>query len=259
MSGGFIDTDGSLRDALGFTHFFGEGLQNSPRAMQYNVHSEMAVLGSLVLPKAVLLGYVDVSLAPGSDCADVFMQVGRMAVGASHIYGDAGPVYLGFGDEMFAAHTWELGRGSPLPEARVIRPTAPVTGACCVGSACALMTGEACALAGGEFHGAGTTCGTRNCLGACCVAGGACVALDPPSCATAGGVHLGRLASCIASPCPAYRFWPTVAGDANCDDVVNNFDIDPFIVGSLAPTSVAAPAAYLAVGADQACWERRTR
>lgn len=41
--------------------------------------------------------------------------------------------------------------------------------------------------------------------------------------------------------------------------MVNNFDIDPFIVGLLAPTSVTAPAAYLAVGADQVCWERRTR
>ncbi|QOJ13887.1 MAG: PQQ-dependent sugar dehydrogenase [Planctomycetia bacterium] len=45
--------------------------------------------------------------------------------------------------------------------------------------------------------------------------------------------------------------------DANCDGAVNNFDIDFFSAGVLDPTSPTAPAAYLALGGTQACWDQR--
>ncbi|MBK8914152.1 MAG: hypothetical protein IPM64_06045 [Phycisphaerales bacterium] len=46
--------------------------------------------------------------------------------------------------------------------------------------------------------------------------------------------------------------------DANCDGLINNFDIDPFIAGILEPLEPVAPATYSASVPDaQACWDKR--
>lgn len=45
--------------------------------------------------------------------------------------------------------------------------------------------------------------------------------------------------------------------DANCDGVVNNFDIDGFVAGLLFRDEGSAPGVYLATGAAQQCWEDR--
>lgn len=48
-------------------------------------------------------------------------------------------------------------------------------------------------------------------------------------------------------------------GDANCDGVIDNFDIDAFVVAILDPHAVAAPPDYLAVvqPAAESCWALR--
>lgn len=45
--------------------------------------------------------------------------------------------------------------------------------------------------------------------------------------------------------------------DANCDGLVNNFDIDYFVIGILNPVTAMAPAEYLVLGGTQACWDQR--
>ncbi|MBK8916002.1 MAG: proprotein convertase P-domain-containing protein [Phycisphaerales bacterium] len=45
-----------------------------------------------------------------------------------------------------------------------------------------------------------------------------------------------------------------LVGDANCDGVVNNFDIDPFVVGIVNGDEPTAPSGY---SGDQACWDDR--
>ncbi|QOJ15285.1 MAG: hypothetical protein HRU75_11865 [Planctomycetia bacterium] len=46
--------------------------------------------------------------------------------------------------------------------------------------------------------------------------------------------------------------------DSNCDGLINNFDIDPFVAGILDPQNPVAPAAYAAsVPNAQECWDKR--
>ena len=46
------------------------------------------------------------------------------------------------------------------------------------------------------------------------------------------------------------------AGDTNCDGVVNNFDIDPFVIGVLNISMDSAPMVYSAVAPGE-CWDRK--
>ena len=59
--------------------------------------------------------------------------------------------------------------------------------------------------------------------GACCDPSGACSVLAATACA---GTYMGDGTACTPDPCCTGQ----LKGDANCDGVVNVFDIDPFVV-----------------------------
>ncbi|QOJ13322.1 MAG: hypothetical protein HRU75_01145 [Planctomycetia bacterium] len=90
-------------------------------------------------------------------------------------------------------------------------------------------------------------------VGACCAADQSCQVTSSVGCAGIGGTYEGDGSVCTPSPCAA----PCLAGDANCDGSVNNFDIDPFVQGVLDPSASVAPAAYLTLGGTQECWDQR--
>lgn len=70
--------------------------------------------------------------------------------------------------------------------------------------------------------------------GACCLAGGACASVIESECASLGGAFQGEGVACASGVCPSNR------GDMNCDGVVNNFDIDPFVLALTNPDAYAA-------------------
>ena len=96
---------------------------------------------------------------------------------------------------------------------------APLQGACCIGSNCALATAADCAAANGLYRGDGTTCTASSCLpqgnNACCFAStGGCVSLSYSSCLAAGGVPGPE-----GSVCATYVCFPTGAcckSDGTC-------------------------------------------
>lgn len=56
----------------------------------------------------------------------------------------------------------------------------------------------------------------------------------------------------VVASCAGHR-----RGDANCDGIVNNFDIDPWIAGLVFAAEMDPPASYLSAGASAACWPHR--
>ena len=98
-----------------------------------------------------------------------------------------------------------------------------------------MTTPEYCAARAGVYQGDGTTCGGDPCArGACCHSGGACDLLTTANCAMLGGVFRGVGQPCgepgCGDSCGTIR-----RGDADADGVVNNFDVDGFILGRSQP------------------------
>lgn len=188
----------------------GAGVSNSADAAWYDQQSEVGVLGvntpaARELPKATLLGYVDVLLNSGAARADVYLQVGEFGItrrGGTQpaiVDGPIGddPIYFGIGDENPTVHGASFGRGSGRPDA-VIWSTTSI-GACCLpGGACEARAAFDCAAAGGQFGGAGTVCGS--CAAACCV-GDACTLTDAAMCAAGGGYFAGIGSTCNSDTC----------------------------------------------------------
>lgn len=110
---------------------------------------------------------------------------------------------------------------------------ASAVGACCVGTNCILRTAANCATAGGSFQGVGTSCSPNPCAvttGACCL-GAACTALTSSACAAIEGNYLGDGSTCGPTSCPlAGSENACGTGDANGDNLTNNFDIDSFVL-----------------------------
>lgn len=254
---GAVDPAGAFVGDSTAGAYGGNGLSNSSPAVQFDAHSEMQLLGASVLPKAALLGYVDVTVHPGRARADVYLRVGRMGISSRHPTPDGPRVHFGFGDEEVLLLGWQVGRGSPLPDARVLADEV-ATGACCLADGGCLVTDAAgCATLAGAFAGPASTCAGQACTGGCCLAGGVCVLMEPQACAAARGTHLGRVSTCVASPCLLSGCAGVKRGDGNCDSVVNNFDIDPFVDALVFASAATAPDAYLARGGTQDCWEKR--
>ncbi|MBL8879030.1 MAG: thrombospondin type 3 repeat-containing protein [Phycisphaerales bacterium] len=92
-----------------------------------------------------------------------------------------------------------------------------------------------------DNNGVGDAC--QAATGACCIAVGVCEQVSAGRCDALGGVYLGDGLTCGStggdrggnSLCA-----PRVPGDLNCDGVVNNFDIDAFVL------ALTSPAAYQA-------------
>ncbi|QOJ15467.1 MAG: lamin tail domain-containing protein [Planctomycetia bacterium] len=133
--------------------------------------------------------------------------------------------------------------------------------ACCYpNGACADLLPNQCLTTGGNPQGPGTNCATTQCpfVPGCCLPSGLCVNLPPTVCISQGGTP--QNVPCIGTVCPPDRCDGVLVGDANCDNSVNNFDIDFFVEGVLVgspPDPTLAPPGYLALGGTQACWDRR--
>ncbi|QOJ13239.1 MAG: hypothetical protein HRU75_00695 [Planctomycetia bacterium] len=128
--------------------------------------------------------------------------------------------------------------------------------ACCLPDGSCFMAAPAfCSGSGGVAKGDGSSCAPGICPlagQACCLPIGGCMPATPVACAEAGGLLTGP--SCEVAPCA-----PCMLGDGNCDGTVNNFDIDPFVVGVVfGLPGTPPPPQYLALGASPECWERRS-
>lgn len=130
----------------------------------------------------------------------------------------------------------------------------PAPRGCCLGCDCTVTSPLICTRDGGTALATGVACSQSACSNsACCFPDGACACLTPESCAFRGGTSQGAGAVCSNTVCLAR----CLGGDANCDNRINNFDVDPWIIGVLNAGAVVAPAGYLATGASAACWELR--
>jgi hypothetical protein len=159
-------------------------------------------------------------------------------------------------------------------------PNPCLPGACCLGEACQQLPSYDCEQEGGLFVGVGIPCDPNPCtVGACCLPDDGCQLLSPYQCTEAGGEFQGEGVSCVPNPCPAVccfghncRAWNPddaqrcrrlggyfrapvrceqfpppcdcvglgIRADANCDGVINAFDIDAFVLG------LTNPAAWMA-------------
>ncbi|MBL8878944.1 MAG: hypothetical protein JNG88_07470 [Phycisphaerales bacterium] len=107
---------------------------------------------------------------------------------------------------------------------------APQIGACCIGQDCvADLQEQACIDAGGTYQGNGSVCDPNPCIpaptGACCV-GATCSITTQAACT---GTYQGDGSGCTPNPCVTDPCGDDPEGDANCDNLVNNFDIDCFV------------------------------
>lgn len=134
--------------------------------------------------------------------------------------------------------------------------------ACCYpNGACADVALNVCTSTGGNPQGPGSSCATTICpvqFPACCLPNGTCVPTPAAQCIASGGYLVGP--TCVGVQCVVDRCENVLVGDANCDNLVNNFDIDFFVEGVLVgspPDPTLAPPGYLGLGGTQACWDRR--
>jgi hypothetical protein len=126
----------------------------------------------------------------------VFFATGTILPGTNHIkiaIADAGDQVLD-SDVMIRCQSFTCG-------------TAPITGACCLGSGqCVTLTSVDCGANGGTYHGDYVPCDPGICgtaFGACCFADQSCEVEDPDLCATNGGIYQGDGTPCVPSPCGA--------------------------------------------------------
>ncbi|QOJ15519.1 MAG: proprotein convertase P-domain-containing protein [Planctomycetia bacterium] len=143
-------------------------------------------------------------------------------------------------------------------------PCVQPVGACCFADgSCLIRNAADCGSQGGSYQGDGSGCTPNPCpqppTGACC-RGSNCVIDTQAGCDFVGGDYRGDGSSCTPNPCVQNRCAGVLVGDANCDNSVNNFDIDFFVEGVLIgspPEPTSAPAGYLLLGGTQACWDKR--
>lgn len=156
----------------------------------------------------------------------------------------------------------QTGGVQPPSESPCTPETCALRACCFEGGGCNELRGFECEVAGGVSGAIGQGCVPSPCvmpLTGCCFADGSCADLPMETCAVTGGQvqsqDCGQAFCPPADPCAS-----VLAGDANCDGAVNNFDIDPFVQGVLQPPppdATPAPLDYLLLGASQSCWELR--
>ncbi|QOJ13167.1 MAG: hypothetical protein HRU75_00320 [Planctomycetia bacterium] len=162
---------------------------------------------------------------------------------------------------------WIAVRPSPCGEYTLALENCAPRACCFIDGSCQELLPAACAQAQGSQRAAGVACSAALCPPAmtCCMADGTCRRITEIACGTAGGrvysgqpdctpelcsevrscclpgggcveaqvVQCFRLSGSIrpaGTPCPADCVAVCLWGDVNCDGVVNNFDIDQFIL-----------------------------
>lgn len=130
---------------------------------------------------------------------------------------------------------------------------APQIGACCIGQDCIEdLQSAACSEAGGVYQGDGSVCVPNPCIpaptGACCV-GDVCSITTQAACT---GVYQGDGSGCTPNPCITDPCADDPKGDSNCDNLINNFDIDCFVT-AIAGGETAWNAACAQAGCDFLC------
>ncbi|QOJ14207.1 MAG: hypothetical protein HRU75_05975 [Planctomycetia bacterium] len=120
---GDIGNDGALRRVSLFTTSGSSGVTNAIAAQWFDLQSEVSLLDSRVLPRATLLGFIDVQLLAGSTRGELRLEVGEGTI--SRGTGPPEPVYFGVGDEDAGLTGASFFQGSPLADAIVVpEPTA---------------------------------------------------------------------------------------------------------------------------------------
>lgn len=76
-----------------------------------------------------------------------------------------------------------------------------ITGSCCVGATCSIVTGPECAALAGSFI-AFEDCTPNVCVGACCLGTGECQELTETDCLGQGGQFFGNGSLCVDTACP---------------------------------------------------------
>ncbi|MCB9855564.1 MAG: hypothetical protein H6818_07725 [Phycisphaerales bacterium] len=143
-------------------------------------------------------------------CSDVGLTGGAESVIIPN-YGPA-PLFIQVGD-------FGTTEGGGLTQLEVTCST--LTGACCMGGTCDILTAGNCALAGGIYKGDNTDCLT-SCFGACCVQNGTCSSVTQVSCSADGGTYQGDGTSCTPNPCPQPPANDDCAGAIEVFDGTNN-------------------------------------
>ena len=80
-----------------------------------------------------------------------------------------------------------------------------ISGACCQGAACSVLTPAACLALPGAYQGDGTSCSPNPCFvatGACCAGNGTCTEASQSACAGGGGTYQGDGSVCAGTYCP---------------------------------------------------------
>ncbi|HWL93522.1 MAG TPA: hypothetical protein VNT79_08295, partial [Phycisphaerae bacterium] len=85
--------------------------------------------------------------------------------------------------------------------AQVTPACGSITGSCCVGATCTVVTGAQCETAGGSFI-AFEDCDTNPCVGACCLGDGGCVEILENDCLGQTGQFFGDGTLCSQTACP---------------------------------------------------------
>lgn len=126
-------------------------------------------------------------------------------------YGPA-PLFIQVGD-------FGTTEGGGLTQLEVTCST--LTGACCIGGTCDILTAGNCSLAGGIYKGDNTDC-LASCFGACCAENGTCSSVTQVSCSADGGTYQGDGTSCDPNPCPQPPANDGCAGAIEVFDGANN-------------------------------------
>ncbi|MBK8913212.1 MAG: hypothetical protein IPM64_01190 [Phycisphaerales bacterium] len=188
-------------------------------------------------------------------------EAGCPPCGTSSVAGVIDPLSLAPGTHFLAV------RASPCGPYE-LQITACTPRACCfIDGSCQELLPADCALALGNRAAPGTNCTPNVCPPAvtCCIPDGACHEITAQACLAAGGRVYSDTADCMLNPCDEIRacclpdarcIVDTIAqclarygqvqrvgtdcptsclarclpGDVNCDGVVNNFDIDQWII-----------------------------
>jgi len=95
--------------------------------------------------------------------------------------------------------------GTPVKPRLIVNYTPQtVTGACCQGSTCSVVTPAVCTSLPGVYQGNGTTCSPNPCVivtGACCASNGTCSEVTQSSCTGSGGSYQGDGSACATAEC----------------------------------------------------------
>jgi spore coat protein A len=106
--------------------------------------------------------------------------------------------------KRFATRENTQSGGTWKPKLVVDYSPATVSGACCQGSTCSILTSAGCAAVSGVYQGDGTSCSPNPCVtatGACCSPAGTCAVDTQTACTSGGGTYQGDGSTCETVEC----------------------------------------------------------